>query len=162
MWELDHKEDWALKSWCSLTVVLEKTLKNLLDSKEIKPLSPKGKQPGVFTERTDAKAEAPILWPPDVKSWLIRKDPDAGKDWREETGTTEDEVVGWHHQLNGHEFEWTLGDDERQGSLGAAVHGVGKSQTQLSDQTTTILLVEVAFLADPDFGFAHRLEIDFI
>ena len=74
---------------------------------------------------------------------------------------TEDEVVGWHHQLNGHEFEWTLGDGERQGSLGAAVHGVAKSQTQLSDRTTT-LLVEVAFLADPDFGFAHRLEIDFI
>ena len=118
MWELDHKEGWAPKNWCFRTVVLEKTLKSPLDSREIKPVNPKGNQPWIFTGRTDAEAEAPVLWPPDVKSQLIRKGPDAGKDWRrEERGTTEDEMVGWHHQLNGHEFEWTVGDGEGQGSL---------------------------------------------
>ena len=103
MWELDHKKSWALKNWCFWTVVLEKTLESPLDCKEIQPVHPKGDQSWVFIGRTDAEAEAPILWPPDVKSWLIRKDPDAGKDWRqEEKGTTEDEMVGWHHWLNGH------------------------------------------------------------
>ena len=106
MWDLDYKESWKLKNWCFWTVVLEKTLKSPLDSKEIQPVHPKGYQSWVFIGRTDAEAETPILWPPDVKNWLIRKDPDAGKDWRqEEKGTTEDEMVGWHHQLNGHEFE---------------------------------------------------------
>ena len=106
MWELDHKESWVLKNWCFWTVVLEKTLKSPLDCKEIKPVYPKGNQSWIFTGRTDAEAETPIFWPPDVKNWLIRKDPDAGKDWRqEEKGTTEDEMVGWHHRLNGHEFE---------------------------------------------------------
>ena len=104
MWELDHKEGWAPKNWCFWTVVLEKTLKSPLESKEIKPVHPKGNQPWIFTRRTDA--EATIFWPPDAKSQLIRKDPDAGKDWRwEEKGTTEDEMAGWHHGLNGHEFE---------------------------------------------------------
>ena len=104
MWELDHKEDWALKNWCFWTAVLEKTLQSPLDSKEIKPVNPKGNQPWIFTGRTDA--EALILWPPDAKNWLIGKDPDARKDWmQEEKGTTEDEMVGWHHWLNGHEFE---------------------------------------------------------
>ena len=108
MWGLDHKESWALKNWCFWTVVLEKTLENLLDSKEIKPVNPKGNQSWIFIGRTDAKAETPIFWPPDVKNWLIRKDPDAGKDWRlEEKGATEDETVGWHHWLDGHEFEQT-------------------------------------------------------
>ena len=97
-------------------VVLEKTLESPLDSKEIKPVNPKGNQPWTFIGRTDA--EAPILWPPDAKSWLIGKDPDAGKDWgQEEKGVTEDEMVGWHHRLNEHEFEQTLGDSEGQGSL---------------------------------------------
>ena len=103
MWELDHKEGWALKNWYFWTVVLEKTLESLLDCKEIQPIHPKGNQPWIVTERTDAEAEAPILWPPEVKSWLIGKDPDAGKYWREkEKGMTEYEMVGWHHRLIGH------------------------------------------------------------
>ena len=106
MWELDHKEGWAAKNWCFWTVVLEKRLESPLDCKEIKPVHPKGNQSWIFTERTDAEAEAPILWPPDAKNWLIGKDPDAGKDWRqEERWRTEDELVGWHHRLDGHEFE---------------------------------------------------------
>ena len=108
----------AQKNWCFWTMELEKTFKSLLDSKEIKPVNPKGNQPWMFIGRTDAEAEALILWPPDVNSWLIRKDPDAGKDWRqEEKGMIEDEMVGWHHWLNGHEFEQTPGDSEGQGSL---------------------------------------------
>ena len=106
MWELNRKESWVLKNWCFWTVVLEKTLESPLDCKEIQPFHPKGNQSWVFVGRTDAEAETPILWPPDVKSWLIWKDPDAAKDWRqEEMGTTEDELIGWHHQLDRHEFE---------------------------------------------------------
>ena len=105
MWELDHKEGWTPKNWCFLIAVLEKTLGSPLDSKEIQPVNPKGKQLWIFIRRTDAEAEAAIYWPPDVKNWLIWKDPDAGKDWGQEKGMTEDEMVGWHHQLNGHEFE---------------------------------------------------------
>ena len=106
MWELDNKERWVLKNWCFWTVVLEKTLESPLASKEIQPVSPKGNQSWIFLGRTDAKAETPILWPPDAKNWLTGKYPDTRKDWRrEEKGTTEDEMVGWHHQLNGHEFE---------------------------------------------------------
>ena len=102
MWELDYKKSWALKNWCFWTVVLENTLESPLDCKEIQPVHPKGDQSWVFI---DAEAETPILWPPDVKHWLIWKDPDAGKDWgQEEEGMTEDEMVGWHHWLNGHEF----------------------------------------------------------
>ena len=105
MWELDYKESWVLKNWCFRTAVLEKTLESPLDSKEIQPVHSKGNQSWIFTGRTDAEAETPVLWPPDEKSWLIWKDPDAGKDWgREEKGTTEAEMVGWYHQLNGHEF----------------------------------------------------------
>ena len=105
MWELDYKESWAPKNWCFWTVVLEKTLMSPLDYKEIPPVHPKGDQSWMFIGRTDAEAETPILWPPHANNWLIRKDPDAGKDWRqEEKGMTEDEMVGWHHQLNGHEF----------------------------------------------------------
>ena len=106
MWDLDSKGIWVLKNWCFWTVVLEKTLESPLDYKEIKPASPKGNQSWIFIGRTDAEAEAPILWPPDVKSWLIRKDPDAGKDWRqEEKGMTEDEMVEWHHRFSGPGFE---------------------------------------------------------
>ena len=106
MWELDYKESLALKNWCFWTVVLEKTLESLLDSKEIQPVHPKGNQSWIFIGRTDAEAETLIFWPPDAKNWLIWKDPDAGKDWRqEEKGMTEDETVGWHHRFNGHEFE---------------------------------------------------------
>ena len=118
MWKSDHKEGWAPKNWCFRTVVLEKTLESPLDWKEIKPVNPKGNQPWIFIRRTDAEAEAPIFWPPDAKSRLIGKDIDAGKDWRqEEKGTTEDKMAGWHHRLNGHEFEQALGDSEGQGSL---------------------------------------------
>ena len=116
MWELGHKEGWAPKNWCFWTVV-EKTVENSLNCK-IKPANPKGNQPFEIHWRTDAKAEFPILCPPDENSQLIGKDPDAGKDWRQaETGTTEDEMVGWHHGLNGHEFKQSLGDGEGQGSL---------------------------------------------
>ena len=106
MWEMDYKESWVPKNWCFWTVVLGKTLENPLDCEEIHPIHPKGNQSWIFSGRTDAEAETPILWPPDAKNWLIGKDPDAGKDGKwEEKGTTEDEMVGWHHWLNGHEFE---------------------------------------------------------
>ena len=118
MWELNNKEGRALKNWCFWTVVLEKALKSPLDSKEIKPVNPKGNQPWIFTVRTDAEAEVPVLCPPDAKSRLFGKDPDAGKDWsQEEKGMTKDEMVGWHHQFNGHEFEQTSRDGEGQKSL---------------------------------------------
>ena len=119
MWKLDCEESWALKNCCFRTVVLEKILASPLDSKEIKPLNTKGSQPWIFTERTDAKAEALILWPPDMKSQLTGKVPDAGKDWgQEEKGATEAEMFGWYHWPNGHEIEQTLGDSKAQGSLG--------------------------------------------
>ena len=106
MWELDYKESWVLKNWCFWTVMLEKTLECALDSKEIKPVNPKRNLSWIYIGRTDAEAEAPMLWPPDMKNWLIWKDSDAGKDWgQEEKGTTEDEMIGWHHWFNGHEFE---------------------------------------------------------
>ena len=109
MWELYYKDSWVQKNWCFQNVVLEKTLESPLDCKEIKLVHPKGNQSWVFIGRTDAEAETPILWPPDVKNWLIGKDPDVGKDWRqEEKGSTEDEMVGWHHLLGGHEFEQSL------------------------------------------------------
>ena len=104
MWELYYKENWTLKNWCFWIVVLEKTLESPLDCKKIQPVHPKGNQSWIFIGRTDAEAEAPLLWPLDAKNWLIRKDPDVRKDWRQEKGTTEDEMVGWHHELNGHEF----------------------------------------------------------
>ena len=106
VWMLDSRESLMPKHWCFWTVVLEKTLESLLDCKEIKPVNPKGNQTWIFIGRTDAEAETPILCPPDAKSWLIGKEPDAGKDWRQEKkGTTEDEMVGWHHRLNEHAFE---------------------------------------------------------
>jgi len=106
MWELNYKEGWALKNWCFWTVVLGKTLESPLDCKEIQPVNPQRNQSWIFIGRTDAEAKTPILCPPDVKNWLIGKDPDAGKDWRrEKNGMTEDEMVGWHHWLGGHEFE---------------------------------------------------------
>ena len=117
MWELDCEESWVLKNWCFWTVVLEKTLESPLDYKEIQPVHPKGDQSWLFIGRTDAEAETPILWLPHVKSWLIDKDPDAGRNWeQEEKGMTEDEIAGWHHQLNGHEFGWTPGVGFGQGS----------------------------------------------
>ena len=118
MWELDHKEGWVPMNRCFRTVVLEKTLESPLDSKEILSVDPKRNQPWIFIGRTNAEAEAPILWSPDAKNQLIGKEPDAGKDWgQEEKGVTEDEMVGWHLQLTGPEFEHTLGNNEGQGSL---------------------------------------------
>ena len=112
MWKLDYKESWALKNWCFWTVVLEKTLESPLDCKEIQRVHPKENQSWIFFGRTDAETEPPILWPPDAKNWLIGKDPDAMKNWR-----TEDEMVGWHHRLDGHEFEQVPGVGDGQGSL---------------------------------------------
>ena len=130
MWELDYKESWAPKNWCFWTVVLEKTLESPLDSKEIKSVNPKGNQSWIFIGRTDAEVETSILWPPDAKSLLIRKDPDAGKDWgQEEKGATVDEMVGWYHQHSGHGYEKTQGDSEGQGSLSDAVHGAPELDT---------------------------------
>ena len=118
MWELDYKESWVTKNWWFWIVVLEKTLESPLDCKEIKLVNPKGNQSWIFIGRTDAEAETPILWPPDAKNWLIGKDLDAEKDWRqEEKGMTEVEMVGWHHWLNGHEFEQAPGVVDGQGSL---------------------------------------------
>ena len=129
MWELDHKEGWVPKMWCFQTVVLEKSLESPLDCKEIKPVNPKENQSWIFIGRTDAEAETPIIWPPDGKNWFTGKDPDAGKGWRQEKkGMTEDEIVGWHHWLNGHEFEQALGVGDGQGSLaccGSWGHRVG-------------------------------------
>ena len=117
MWELDYKQSQVLKNWCFRTVVLEKALESPLDCREIKSVSPKGKQSWTFIGRTDAEAEAPILWPPDAKSWLIGKDPDAGNDWGQEKGATENEMVSWHHWFNGRELGQNTGDSGEQGSL---------------------------------------------
>ena len=123
LWELDYKESWALKNWCFWTVVLHKTLESPLDCKEIQPVHPKGDLSWVFIGRTDVEAETPILWPPDAKSWLIWKDPDSGKDWgQEKKGTTEDEMVGWHHRLDRHGSGWTLGVGD--GQVGLACCGL--------------------------------------
>ena len=116
MWELEHKENRAAKNWCFWTVVLEKTLESPLDCKEVQPVNPKGNQSWIFIGRTDA--EAPILWPPDMKNWLLGKDPDAGKEWRQEKkGMMANEMVGWHHRFNGREFKQALGVGDGQGSL---------------------------------------------
>ena len=122
-----QEKGWALKNWCLWTVVLEETFESPLDSKETKPVNPKGNQPWIFIGRTVAEADAPIFWPSDLKSQLIGKDPNDGKDWRQaEKGTTEDEMIDWHHQLNGLEFEQTLGDSDGQGSL-AGCSPLGRS-----------------------------------
>ena len=133
MWELDNKESWYPR----IDVVLEKTLESPLDCKEIKPVNPRD-QPWIFIGRTDAEAETPILWLSDVKNWLIAKDPDAGKDWRqEEKGTIEDEMVGWHHWLNGHEFEQALRVRDGQGSL-ACCSPWGRKESDATEQLNWI------------------------
>ena len=169
MWELDYKESWAPKNWCFWTVVLEKTLESPLDSKEIQPVHPKGDQSWVFIGRTDAEAETPILWPPNVKSWLIEKDPDAGKDWgQEEKGTTEDEMVGWHHQFNGHGFGWTPGFVDGQGGL-ACCDSWGSKESDMTERLNwtklghytpkwlsyTVILVYIRSLLIPNFQSIH-------
>ena len=129
------QESWALKNWCFWTVVLGNALESPLDCKEIQPVYPKGNQSWIFIGRTEAEAEAQILWPPDVKNWLIWKDPDAGKDWKQEKWTAEDEMVGWHHQRDRHEFEQALGVGDGQGSLACCSPWVAKSWTWLSNWT---------------------------
>ena len=134
MWKLDCEESWVPKNWCFWTVVLEKTLESPLDCKEIQPVHPKGDQYWVFIGRTDADAETPILWPPVVKSWLIGKDPDAGRDWgQEEKGTTEDEMARWHHRPDAHEFGWTPGVGDGQGGL-AYCHSWGRKESDMIEQ----------------------------
>ena len=125
-----------VNNWCFWTVVLDKTLESPLDSKEIQPVHSKGNWSWIFTGRTDAEAETPILWPPELKNWLIWKDPDAGKDWwQEEKGMKEEEMVGWHHRLDGHEFEWVPGDGDGQGGL-ACYSPWGWKESHLTDWTT--------------------------
>ena len=139
MWELDYKESWALKNWCFWNVVLEKTLESPLDCKKIQPVHPNGNQSWIFIGETDAEAETPILWPPDAKNWLTRKDPDPGKDWRrEEKGTTEDEIVGWHHRLDGHEFEQAPGVGDGQGSL-ACCSPWGRKELDMTEQLNWVM-----------------------
>ena len=145
MWELDYKESWALKNWCLWMVVLEKTLESPLDCKEIQLVHPKGDQSWVFIGRTDFEAATPILCPPDVKSWLIWKDPDAGKDWgQEEIGMTEDEMVGWHHQLNGHEFGSAPGVGDGQGGL-ACCGSWGRKELNMTERLNWIELITIYF-----------------
>ena len=142
MLELDYKESWVLKNWCFWTVVLEKTRESPLDCKEIQPVHPKEDQSWVFIVRIDVEAETPILWPPDVKSWLVWKDPDAGKDWgQEEKGMTQDEMVGWHDQLNGHGFGWTRAVGDGQGGL-ACCGSWGRKELDMTEQLN--------WLRDPD------------
>ena len=134
MQELDYKESWARKNLCFWTVVLEKTLESPVDCKGIQPVHPKGDQSWVFIGRTDAEAETPLLWPPHAKNWLIWKDPDAGKDWRQEMkGTTEDGMIGWHHWLNGHEFGWTPRVGDGQGDL-ACCSPWGRKESDTTEQ----------------------------
>ena len=134
MWELDYKESWVQKNWCFWTMVLEATLESPLDCKEIQLVHPKGGQSWVLIGRTDVEAETPILWPPDVKRWLIWKDLDVGKDWgQEEKGTTEDEMVGWHHRLNGHGFGWTPGVGDGQEGL-ACCGSWGRKESDTTEQ----------------------------
>ena len=148
MSELDYKESRAPKNWCFWTVLLEKTLESPLDCKEIQPVHPKGDQSWVFFGRTDVEAEIPLLWPPDVKSWLVWKNPDAGKDWGQgEKGTTEDEMVGWHHWLDGHGFGWTQEVGDGQGGL-ACCDSWGCKESDTTEQLNwTELISRLSFLS---------------
>ena len=150
MWELDYEESWAPKNWCFWSMVLEKTFESPLDCKEIQPVYLKGDQSWVFIGRTDAKAETPIVWPPHAKSWLIGKDPDAGRDWgQEENGTTEDERAGWHHRLNGHEFEWTPGVGDGQGGL-VCCDSWGHKESDTTEQLNWTELKDFGFHSGSD------------
>ena len=153
MWELNHKESWAPKNWCFWTAVLEKTLESPLDCKGIQPVHPKGNQSWIFIGRTDAEAEAPVLWPPDAKNQLIGKDPDVGKDWRqEEKGTTEDEMDVWHHWLDRHEFEQALGVGDGQGSL-ACCSPWGCKESNMTEQLKNNNYIPRTLL-----GAEHKME----
>ena len=145
MWELDCEEGWALKNWCFWIVVLEKTLESPLDCKEIQPVHSEGDQPWDFFGGNDAEAETPLLWPPHLKSWLIGKDSDAGRDWgQEEKGTTEDEMAGWHDGLDGRESEWTAGDGDGQGGLACCDSWGGKESDMTERLNWTEWLVNIA------------------
>ena len=147
IWDLDHKDGWFLKNWCFWAVVLEKTLESPLNCKGVQPVHSKGDQSWVFIGRNDAKAETSILWPPHAKSWLIGKDFDAGRDWgQEKKGTTQDEMAGWHHQLDGRESEWTLGVGDGQGGLACCDSWCCKE----SDTTERLNWTE-AILLSPSF-----------
>ena len=156
-WELDHKEGWAPKNRCFWVVVLEKTLESPLDYKEIQPVSAKGNQPWKFIGRTDAEAEAPILWWPDAKRQLIGKDSDAGKDWKQkEKGVVENEMVGWHHQLNGHEFTQTLGDSGEQWSLACcSLWGCEESDVTEQQHNITSLVICYSYPNSTLFYLPH-------
>ena len=161
MWELDHKESWTLENWWIWTVVLEKTLESPLDCKEIKPVNRKGNQPWIFFGRTDAEAEDPILWPPNGKNWLIVKDPDAGKDWRqEEKGMTEDEIVGWPHQLNGHEFEQAPGVGDGQGGL-VCCSPWGCKESHTMEQLNWLTDIHIYPFGGSSFPFRSPQSIEF-
>ena len=148
MGELDYKESWVPKKWCFWTVVLENTLGSPLDCKEIQPVYPGGHQSWVFIGRTDVEAETPILWSPDAKSWLTWKDPDAGRDWgQEEKGTTEDEMAGWHHQLDAHEFERTPGVCDGQGGL-ACCDSWGRKESDTTEQLNWTEWINITFLTE--------------
>ena len=158
MWDLDHKEGWGLQNWWFQTEVLEKTLESPLDCKEINPVNFKGNQPWLFIGRTDAEAKAPIFWPPDMKSQLIRKDSDAGKDWGQEgKEMTEDKMVGWHHWLNGHEFEQAPGDSEGQGGL-ACCNPWGCEESDMTEQLNNNQCYEILRLKKTDNCFFFSLD----
>ena len=163
MWELDCEEDWVQKNWCFWTAVLEKTLASPLDCKEIQPVHSEGDQPWDFFERNDAEAEAPVLWPPHVKSWLTGKDSDAGRDWGQEKGTTEDEMAGWHHGLNGRESEWTPGVGDEQGGL-ACCDSWGSQRvghdwvTELNWTEWICLLFKFSLKSMTQFSFKHNAQ----
>ena len=157
MWELDCEESWAPKNWCCWTVVLEKTLESPLDCRRIQPVHPKRNLSWIFIGRTDAEDETPILWPPDMKNWLVWKDPDAGRDWRrQEKGTTEDETVGWHHRLERHEFEQVPGVGDGQRSV-ACFSPWGRKESDTTEPLNwTDIHISVRQELD-DFSFTFHL-----
>ena len=156
-YELNYKEIRALKNWCFWTMVLEKTLESPLDCKKIQPVDPKGNQAWIFIGRTGAEAETPIIWPRDKNNWLIWKDPDAGKDWRrEEKGTTEDEMVGWHHQLNGHEFEQTPGVVDGQRGL-ACCSSWGRKESDTTERLNWTQLKETAYICNVCIAYRYKI-----
>ena len=156
IWKLDYKESWVPKNWCFWTVVLEKTLGSPLDCKEIQPVHPKWDQSWVLIGQTDVEAETPVLWPSDAKSWLIWKDPDAGKDWGQETkGTTECEMLGWHHWLNRHEFEWTPGGVDGQGGL-ACCSPWGRKELDMTEQLNWLTNWFFCYPEQQNSGIVHK------